>query len=62
MNFFILSDKGLGLSPPEPPPEKVPPTREGAGVRLPVQGPEEPASERGFSSQIGSVEPGEGEN
>lgn len=23
MNFCILSDKGPGLSPPEPPPEKV---------------------------------------
>jgi len=24
MNFLILSDEGLGLSPSEPPPEKVP--------------------------------------
>lgn len=24
MNFLILSDKGLGLSPHEPPPEMVP--------------------------------------
>lgn len=50
MNFLILSDRGLGPSPPELLPEKVPVfTCQPRALRSQLQ--------RGFYSQLGLVEP-----